>query len=140
MKCLSLWQPWASVIFEHDGSGNMVKPDETRGWFTNVREPVAIHAAKHDDRRIQEEYGPSLAALGLKWSSLPFGAIIGSVEIVDCLPAWKLEREPWQKFWGDYRQFGDDGKERFAFVLRNPIKFTEPIPWKGKQGFFEVNL
>lgn len=40
MKALTLWQPWASLI------ALGVKTIETRGWSTNYRGPLAIHAAK----------------------------------------------------------------------------------------------
>lgn len=40
IKGLSLWQPWASLI------ALKVKTIETRGWSTNYRGTLAIHAAK----------------------------------------------------------------------------------------------
>jgi hypothetical protein len=140
MKCLSLWQPWASVIFEKDDQGRMVKPDETRGWPTAVRGRIAIHAAKHQDKSTRAFYEPKLTMLGMKWSQLPFGCIIGTVDLVRCQPACDVApaREPWQIVWGDYRQYGDDRKLRYAFVLRDPIKLRNPIPWAGKQSFFDV--
>lgn len=143
MKCLSLWQPWASVIFELDSDGVQLKPDETRPWKTNIRGTIAIHAAKktlplEESRR----YWMQLNALGLSYGTLPFGAIIGTVELVDCRPtldAVKMRKE-WQLFWGDYRDVGDDGKSRWAWELRNPVRFTKPIPCVGRQGFFEVRI
>lgn len=140
MKALSLWQPWASVIFETDDLGVQVKPDETRGWPTRVRGRIAIHAAKHQDRAITHHYGHHLAAFGVRWRELPFGAIIGTVEIADCVPTEEIakRRKDWQLFWGDYRIVGDDGKPRFAFVLRSPRRFPTPVQWKGRQGFFDV--
>jgi len=46
MKALSLWQPWAEMIFRTDDDGVALKPDETRSWPTHVRGRIAIHAAK----------------------------------------------------------------------------------------------
>lgn len=143
MKCLSLWQPWASVIFETDHAGVSVKADETRGWSTNVRGTIAVHAAKHKLKPIhQATYEMVMRSLGMVWSELPFGCIVGTVEIVNCRPAEEVarERKDWQRFWGDYRAVGDDGKKRYAFELRNPLRLTSPIPCIGRQGFFEVNL
>ena len=40
MKAITLWQPWASLIAVG------AKTIETRGWATNYRGPLAIHAAK----------------------------------------------------------------------------------------------
>lgn len=140
MKCLSLWQPWASVIFETDHEGKPVKPDETRGWVTNVRGRIAIHAAKTLDKKFRAMYEPTLTVLGLRWNSLPLGCIVGTVDLVDCVRACKVipAREDWQLFWGDYRHFGDQGEPRYAFVFRDPIKLPEPVPCVGRQGFFNV--
>jgi hypothetical protein len=143
MRCLSLWQPWASAIFEKDDKGVQIKPDETRPWSTAIRERIYIHAAKHViPYELQERYDPILYSLGLRFPFLPFGMILGSVEIVNCRVTHvvALERTEAQRFWGDYRTIGDDGKQRYALELRNPIKLTAPIPWKGSQKFFEVNL
>lgn len=40
MKTLSLWQPFAQAI------SLGIKKHETRGWKTDYRGPLAIHAAK----------------------------------------------------------------------------------------------
>ena len=40
MKCLSLWQPWASLVVIG------AKRFETRSWPTNYRGPLLIHAAQ----------------------------------------------------------------------------------------------
>ena len=40
MKALTLWQPWASLV------ALGLKTIETRGWRTNYRGPLLIHAAK----------------------------------------------------------------------------------------------
>ena len=40
MRALSLWQPHAQAIMLG------IKPYETRGWSTDHRRPLAIHAAK----------------------------------------------------------------------------------------------
>lgn len=141
MKALSLWQPWASVIFEKDDAGVAVKPDETRGWSTHYRGPLAIHAAKYVmTSPSKRQYETALAWFGLRWDQLPFGCIVGVVELVDCRPAPDVARErtEWQRFWGDYREIGDDGKKRYALTFKNPVKLKVPLPYKGKQGFLEV--
>ena len=52
------------------------------------------------------------------------GAIIGEADIIDCV-TWS--NSPW--FVGPY-----------GFILQNPILYDKPIPYKGRLGFFEVNL
>lgn len=143
MRCLSLWQPWASVIFEKDHLGIAAKPDETRSWWTGILGPLAIHASKRKMTHDEASYfQPMLSVFGLRWYDLPLGAIIGTVEIVGCTPTQHVARyrSQAQLMWGDYRQFGDDGKQRYAIEFRNAVRFTHPIPWKGSQKFFEVDL
>jgi hypothetical protein len=143
IPCLSLWQPWASVIFAIDPETKTpAKIDETRGWPTHVRGLIAIHASKHpvgaDDQRY---YGRTIHRLGLQFASMPFGKIIGTVELVNCRPTVDVvpHRSDAQLFWGNYEEI-EDGKRRYAFELRNPVLLPEPIPFVGRQGFFNVEL
>ena len=53
---------------------------------------------------------------------LPIGCLFGIVEIVDCVQKSKSK-------WFD----GPNG-----FVLRNPIPFARPIPYKGSLSLFNV--
>ena len=60
-------------------------------------------------------------------------AVIGTVEIVDCVPVEEImdaltEQE---KLWGDY------SPGRFAWVLQNPVMFDKPISARGQQGWWE---
>ena len=48
MKAITLWDPWASAMALE------LKRNETRGWSTPYRGPLAIHAAK---RPIRESDG-----------------------------------------------------------------------------------
>lgn len=52
------------------------------------------------------------------------GAIIGEVDIVDCVTESK---SPW--FTGPY-----------GFVLANPVAYKVPVPCKGKLGFFTPDI
>ena len=63
---------------------------------------------------------------------MPRGAVLGTVEIVDCVPVEEIihtlsERE---------RLLGDYSPGRFAWVLKNPVAFSMPVPAKGKQGWW----
>lgn len=124
MKAITIKQPWASLI------ATGLKDIENRSWKTNYRGRVLIHAAATPVKE-------GLAALNNKqlfelmnrenWESefenLPNGAIVGSVEIVDCVQnhpsKWAQEG-----FW--------------HWVLANPVLFQEPITGvKGKLSFWE---
>lgn len=155
LKCLSLWQPWASLLV----AGK--KRVETRGWEMRHRGPLLIHAAKKWDTKLmelchrQEPFASALAALGMtipalprlnKPSRMPFGEIVGRVDVVDCFRtelvgngldvcrfAAGLMVSP------DERAFGDYSPGRFAILCANFVAFDKPIPCNGRQGMFDVD-
>lgn len=101
MKCISIWQPWASLLFS---PGQFRKEFETRplvkrgqNWYPSIvlkpGERVAIQAAKtmagieiaceeisREDRHFMAE--SLLQQFGnIGWDKLPRGCILGTVEI-----------------------------------------------------------
>jgi hypothetical protein len=120
MKAISVRQPWAWAIM-HAG-----KDIENRDWPTKVRGRVAIHAAKgmtKDEYAEVEQFlwGMDVAVRIPEYTELTRGAVIGTVEIVDCI---SKSQSPW--FFGKY-----------GFVLRNPEPFAMPQQIKGALGFWE---
>lgn len=119
MKALTIRQPWAHAIF-HAG-----KNIENRNWPTRLRGRIAVHAAKG---MTQVEWTSAAgfirlqSGIAVRRADMVRGAIIGTVEIVDCV---SQSDSPW--FMGDY-----------GFVLRNPIALPEPIPCRGALGFWTV--
>ena len=122
MKVFTVYQPYAFAIVAG------LKHYETRPRRTNIRGRVAVHAAIG---------GPDYISVALD-SILPesmelhYGAVVGTVEIVDCVPVENLvdsldDRE---------RLLGDYSPGRFAWVLENPVMFDEPFPARGKQGWW----
>lgn len=59
------------------------------------------------------------------FNDLPFGSIIGSVEIVDC-----VRNHP--SVWAE--------KGVYNWVLANPALFKNPIPAKGRLSFWEYDV
>ena len=111
MKALSIKQPWAWLIV-HGG-----KDIENRSWRTKHRGRFLIHASKKQDKKAMklfaQKYNPE---------DLVYGAIIGSVELVDV-----VENSDSKWFHGP-----------IGFVLRDPK--TEDIRHcNGKLNFFEVH-
>lgn len=151
MKALSLWQPHVLAI------ALGLKPWETRDWPTNYRGPLALHAAKrkwcdagdwHIDavRRLRRKLCPSMAesisdqaSYSLVNLHLRYGAVICIADVTDCVSTSKLRgRIPRDhEFWGDFSE-GERG--RFAFKLENVRVLDPPLPWRGQQGFFDVDL
>lgn len=139
MKCLSLWQPWASLMVLG------AKKIETRDWFTSYRGPLLIHAAKRDSELYFTEFPDFAAALEPLKGRMPLGMLLGTVDLVDCRPTesftdFELDtvHGSGHKVWTE-RSFGNYGNGRFGWVTANPKMFDEPVLYKGQQGLFDVN-
>ena len=130
MKTFTVYQPYAYAITAG------LKQYETRPRKTNIRGRVAVHAGKLDEIRATKglsdrDFWELMGAIGGK-TDLPRGAVVGTVEIVDCVPVEEVistlsERE---------RLLGDYSPGRFAWVPKNPVAFDTPVPAKGKQGWW----
>ena len=136
MKAYTVYQPYAYATVAG------IKHNETRPRRTNIRGRVAVHAAKKDawrsgilEKGIMPEIEAALSehqGVGNRFAHLDYGAVIGTVEIVDCVPVEALigklsERE---------RVLGDYTPGRFAWALKNPVMFDRPIPARGFQGWW----
>jgi len=122
MRALTIRQPWASLIL----AGK--KTIETRTARTNRRGPVFLHAAATMGKSERE------AAIreGLDPDMLPRGAIIGTIEIVDSVPASELDVSAAERSRGDYRP------GRWGWKLSNVRALQKPIPAKGALSFWQV--
>lgn len=132
MKAITVKQPWASLIVEG------IKDIENRTWPTKFRGRVLVHAGASPvkfnalgDILTQQQFDI------LKGNVNPFignylGAIIGSVEIVDC-----VINHP--SIWADKTSIGKcyPMPVIYNWILANPIKFNKPIPAKGKLSFWD---
>lgn len=124
MKTLTIKQPWASLIAEG------VKDIENRTWPTKFKGRVLIHssaasAGATSELLNDEQFNEYWEHGGMKTTR---SAIIGSVEIVDCVinhpSVWAEKSEP--------------EKPTYNWVLANPILFPKPITGvKGKLSFWD---
>jgi hypothetical protein len=128
---LSTKQPWAWLICKG------FKDVENRIWGTKFRGRIYIHAGLSRDEMNKQVLASVLRILNNRQAAelmlqyqisegvpvlLRFGAIIGEVDILDCVTE---SRSPW--FVGPY-----------GFTLANPSLYKKPIPCKGRLGFFEI--
>lgn len=131
MIALSIRQPWAWLIV------NGFKAVENRTWATNYRGDFLIHTGKvllpadYDAAMlfIEAFVDPALVAQVPDMAELPLGGVVGMAKLVDCVTE---SPSPW--FMGGAANGGG-----FGFVLTD----AKPMPflsWKGKQGFFNVDL
>lgn len=131
MKAISLWQPWATAV------AIGAKTIETRHWWTPYRGRLAIHAAKKDTAELREFFTwdackPVRDAGFLRFDQLPFGAIVATARLVECLRTNDVDALTPQE-----RSLGDYGPGRYAWMFDDIEGFVNPIPYRGAQGFFE---
>lgn len=136
MKTITIKQPRAQLIVEG------IKDIENRTWPTSYRGRVLIHAgAKWDDnhRNMSKLFTPEQWEYLSKENQtlmvggiLPVSAVIGSVEIVDC-----VINHP--SIWAE-KTTQMSPRNTYNWVLANAIKFPEPIPAKGKQSFWDCQI
>jgi len=141
MKAVSIRNPWGWLICAG------IKPIENRTWPTNFRGRVLIHVGAKPIKMIN----PNNVFTYEQWKSLstdqkvklisgylPCSAIIGSVEIVDCVINHS-------SIWAEksLQVFTEEQKSPiyeetvYNWVLANPILFEKPIlNVKGKLSFF----
>ena len=157
MKAITIRQPWASLI------AHGIKDIENRTWkcpAKHIGTRVLIHAAvKTSDFWDCPNYGivhnhiREVTKYGIDYSKYNTMAIIGSVEIVDCVinhPSIWAEKRHCMYIYPckDLTKLPNcfDGcmhlsKPIYNWVLANPILFDEPIMnVKGKLGFWEYNI
>ncbi len=128
MKCISLWQPWASAV------ALGIKKVETRGWQTRHRGPLLIHAAKPWGI-LQKNFLSDAQRKGvLPEGDYPLGAILcrvnlDAIEGVETLLPKLGEIE---------RLLGNYAPGRYGWKFGSGARYANPIPYKGAQGIFEV--
>lgn len=132
MRALPLWQPWADLVV--DGAKRVeTRPRPLR---TLVGERVAIHAALTRDhlwRCVTPPFDAHLRDVDM-W----FGALVGAVTVISAFQmTTEYVRTMWEREPTEYA-FGDYAPGRWAFQLRDPERFSAPVPWRGSQGVFFV--
>lgn len=142
------------------------KTIETRHWSTNVRGQVAIHAAQRMVKSELDDlgcYGVWKGALAVYrhhnsgdntfLRDLPFGAIVAVGTLTNVLPTRDAPGIDELRFaekavipdmieraglrWTE-RDMGNYESGRFAWLFDDIRPLSEPVPFKGKQGFFTV--
>jgi predicted transcriptional regulator len=140
MKAISIKQPWASLI------ANGIKDIENRTWKLPEKykgQRVLIHASAksadfwdYPNAGIVHDFIDKITKTGTDYSQYPHGAIIGSVQLVDC-----VINHPsiWAEKSYKAQSPGHEDLVIYNWILANPILFPEPIPAKGKLSFWDYN-
>jgi hypothetical protein len=134
LPVITLWQPWASLIFTGD------KKHETRAFPFPAKyagRRIAIHAAKAL---------PSVISMGLHllcelefgsnsaWrEELPRGAILGTVRLVHAVSTDTANPDRIDCICGDW------SPGRYAWLLADPYRLPDPLDARGKQGWWSID-
>lgn len=137
IPALTLWQPWATLVFAGGADGRGMKVHETRSWPAPpelVGERLVIHAGGRHPRPgdVPQEL---LRLIGQRFAGrdepLPYGAAIGTVLLRRC-----ARTEVTAPATSDDRIAGRWDAGRFAWELAEPIAFAVPRPMRGHQGIW----
>jgi hypothetical protein len=121
MKALTVRQPWAELIL----LGR--KRYELRSWPTRHRGQLLVHAGSSASPMDQE----NCHRAGLDWRPLDRGAIVGVVEVVDCVP---YTPDIYEELSANQAEFDPWAEDQWAFVLTNPRRLVQLIARPGKLG------
>ncbi len=130
MKALTLTQPWATLVILG------VKRWETRGWYTQHRGRIAIHAAK-GWTKADREFADELREMGVLPADepLPLGAVLGTVRLDGLIRTHPdivaRHISPTEYMLGDY------SPGRYGWELGAVERFPDPIPARGALGLWD---
>lgn len=123
MKALSYHQPRAEQIIRGE------KTVDIRTWQVGFRGPLAVHASsqRRDDR---------CRALGFEPESLAYGAVIGTVEVVEIQ---LLDAEAYEALRpGHLLETPYPGAPCYGWFLANPKRLPGSIAVRGRMKLFDV--
>ncbi len=156
IKCLALWQPWASLVVHG------FKWIETRPMYASHRGITGIHATQdnsafkkaNEHLFYQEPFFSRLKSAGYDtFEQLPRGAVIGAINITafkkmiigraPAHPMAEMDIDPYAKdaVSSIERSFGNYQAGRYGIFYNEIYQFKTTFPAKGKQTMlFDVDV
>ncbi len=135
--CISVWQLWASAL------AHSVKRFETRSWYPrdNYRGPMLIHASKQWDVAtleyfLDEPFMSAFREAGIAIQHPPLGCVLAIGELTHVYRTEDARRDQSEL----ELALGDWSDKRFCWQFENVRLLPEPIPVRGQQLIFEVEL
>ena len=136
IACLSMWQPWASLLVYG------FKRFEGRQWDTDYRGPLWIHAgsrqpSKEDIKQVEQHYKMLYKGVPKKDmpefpSEYPTGCLIGLIDLQTV-----INQETYKEYIP--KEYTKETTSEFLFVARNPRRLSVPIRMPGKRGIFDID-
>lgn len=129
LKAITICQPYASLIVGWDGMPpGIQKRIENRTWFTDYRGSLLIHAGK--SRKWLDSWDGPVPSV------MPFGCIVGAAKLVTCLRKRDTPTDRENVLSWVHSHIHAEGP--WMWVLDRIERFAEPIPYRGKQGLYDV--
>jgi hypothetical protein len=127
IRAITICQPWAWAILHGPTPGTAFKRFEMRDWPSDYVGPLVIHAGKsdkwmRDGCAFLERQGVTLPG------SFEFGAVLGMVDMVDCVRPAECGGDPYTIGFGSY-----------CFVLEKPRRLARPLPMKGQLQLWKID-
>ncbi len=127
MKVLTIKQPWATLIMQGD------KRFEFRSWQTKHRGELLIHAGKGIDKEAMKRLSDYLP------EELPYGKILGSVKLVDCIKMSPELKGLLLKENSDiYTK--SSFQEKYGWEMTDVEVFEQPINIKGHLSLWDYEI
>ncbi|MGA2035791.1 MAG: ASCH domain-containing protein [Thermoguttaceae bacterium] len=127
MRALTICQPYAELIMRGQ------KRVENRRWPTGYRGALLIHAGK------SRQWLEPIDCEHIPLAEMVFGAVVGLVQLRGCI-RWHggircdpliVEAWPWLPT-------HEHAEGPYCWILEDIFRFSEPIPFRGQQGLFDV--
>jgi len=135
VKTLTIRQPWAWAVAKG------IKPIENRGWTTNYRGTLAIHAAARWDDEAEEALREVVQRARTQGAVLPrtladdfplssLGAVVAIADLMDICTQLdgQCDCGPWAQIGQNHWQ------------LANVQPLSEAVPAKGRLGLWELDI
>lgn len=119
MLALSIRQPWAELILRGK------KTIEIRTWDDTYRGDLYLHTGRQAD-------GYKIFDFGMP--NVFRGGFVGVIELAAIIP---FTTENWRLWQNKHLSTGLYTPGLFAWIIRNPRRFVNPIVGPGKTGLFE---
>ena len=125
MKCLTLKQPWATLVAEG------IKKYEFRSWKTKYRGKILIHAGAGIDKKEMKKF----EKLNFDF---PSKKILAVVEIEDCL---EIDTALNEKIISENNiAYGNKNRSGYAWKLTNIKKIDYDVEINGKLGLWNLEI
>jgi len=133
MRALTICQPYAELIMRGE------KRVENRKWPTSYRGALLIHAGKNREWLELDETEKFDESYNIPLAEMDFGKIVGVVQLRGCIHLQRGGRfdpliiEAWP--WLDDHEHAEGP---VCFILEDAFRFSQPIPYRGLPGLFDI--